>query len=394
MPVAALNDIDVRGKRVLMRVDYNVPTDADGHIADDTRIRASLPTIRHVVEHGGRAILMSHLGRPKGVTETLRLKPVARRLSELLGQEVQAAVDCVGDEVARQVADMRDGDCLMLENVRFYGEETANDEIFARALAASGDIYVNDAFGSAHRAHASTEGVTQFIDVCVAGFLMQKELEFLYTAMAQPRRPFVVILGGAKVSDKIAVTRRFLEKADSVIIGGGMAYTFLKSSGVETGASLLDTDQLDFAAEVLESADAGYTQLLLPTDHIVAEQLEADASTETVGEIPPGWIGLDIGPETRMRFAVTIAAAGTILWNGPMGVFELPAFAEGTAQVAHAVADATDTGAMSILGGGDTVAAVNKFGLKDRISHVSTGGGASLELLEDKTLPGVAALDK
>ncbi len=394
MPVAALNDIDVRGKRVLMRVDYNVPTDADGHIADDTRIRASLPTIRHVVEHGGRAILMSHLGRPKGVTETLRLKPVARRLSELLGQEVQAAVDCVGDEVARQVADMRDGDCLMLENVRFYGEETANDEIFARALAASGDIYVNDAFGSAHRAHASTEGVTQFIDVCVAGFLMQKELEYLYTAMAQPRRPFVVILGGAKVSDKIAVTRRFLEKADSVIIGGGMAYTFLKSSGVETGASLLDTDQLDFAAEVLESADAGYTQLLLPTDHIVAEQLEADASTETVGEIPPGWIGLDIGPETRMRFAVTIAAAGTILWNGPMGVFELPAFAEGTAQVAHAVADATDTGAMSILGGGDTVAAVNKFGLKDRISHVSTGGGASLELLEDKTLPGVAALDK
>ncbi|SVB01963.1 uncharacterized protein METZ01_LOCUS154817, partial [marine metagenome] len=297
-----------------MRVDYNVPTDADGHIADDTRIRASLPTIRHVVEHGGRAILMSHLGRPKGVTETLRLKPVARRLSELLGQEVQAAVDCVGDEVARQVADMRDGDCLMLENVRFYGEETANDEIFARALAASGDIYVNDAFGSAHRAHASTEGVTQFIDVCVAGFLMQKELEYLYTAMAQPRRPFVVILGGAKVSDKIAVTRRFLEKADSVIIGGGMAYTFLKSSGVETGASLLDTDQLDFAAEVLESADAGYTQLLLPTDHIVAEQLEADASTETVGEIPPGWIGLDIGPETRMRFAVTIAAAGTILW--------------------------------------------------------------------------------
>ncbi len=394
MPVAALNDIDVRGKRVLMRVDYNVPTDADGHIADDTRIRASLPTIRHVVEHGGRAILMSHLGRPKGVTETLRLKPVARRLSELLGQEVQAAVDCVGDEVARQVADMRDGDCLMLENVRFYGEETANDEIFARALAASGDIYVNDAFGSAHRAHASTEGVTQFIDVCVAGFLMQKELEYLYTAMAQPRRPFVVILGGAKVSDKIAVTRRFLEKADSVIIGGGMAYTFLKSSGVETGASLLDTDQLDFAAEVLESADAGYTQLLLPTDHIVAEQLEADASTETVGEIPPGWIGLDIGPETRMRFAVTIAAAGTILWNGPMGVFELPAFAEGTAQVAHAVADATDAGAMSILGGGDTVAAVNKFGLKDRISHVSTGGGASLELLEDKTLPGVAALDK
>lgn len=394
MPVAALNDIDVRGKRVLMRVDYNVPTDADGHIADDTRIRASLPTIRYVVEHGGRAILMSHLGRPKGVTETLRLKPVARRLSELLGQEVQAAVDCVGDEVARQVADMRDGDCLMLENVRFYGEETANDEIFARALAASGDIYVNDAFGSAHRAHASTEGVTQFIDVCVAGFLMQKELEYLYTAMAQPRRPFVVILGGAKVSDKIAVTRRFLEKADSVIIGGGMAYTFLKSSGVETGASLLDTDQLDFAAEVLESADAGYTQLLLPTDHIVAEQLEADASTETVGEIPPGWIGLDIGPETRMRFAVTIAAAGTILWNGPMGVFELPAFAEGTAQVAHAVADATDAGAMSILGGGDTVAAVNKFGLKDRISHVSTGGGASLELLEDKTLPGVAALDK
>ena len=394
MPVAALNDIDVRGKRVLMRVDYNVPTDADGHIADDTRIRASLPTIRHVVEHGGRAILMSHLGRPKGVTETLRLEPVARRLSELLGQEVQAAADCIGDEVGRQVAGLRDGDCLMLENVRFYGEETANDEIFARALAASGDIYVNDAFGSAHRAHASTEGVTQFIDVCVAGFLMQRELEYLSTAIVQPQRPFVVILGGAKVSDKIAVTRRFLELADSVIIGGGMAYTFLKSSGAETGASLLDTDQLDFAAEILESAEAGDTQLLLPTDHIVAERLEADASTATVGEIPPGWIGLDIGPETRMRFAVTIAVAGTILWNGPMGVFELPAFAEGTAQVAHAVADATDTGAVSILGGGDTVAAVNTLGLKDRVSHVSTGGGASLELLEKKTLPGVAALDK
>ena len=394
MPVVALNDIDLRGKRVLMRVDYNVPTDAHGNIADDTRIRASLPTIRHVVEHGGRAILMSHLGRPEGVTETLRLAPVARRLSELLGQEVQAAPDCIGDEVTHQVAGLRNGDCLILENVRFHGEETANDEKFARALAALGDIYVNDAFGSAHRAHASTQGVTQFIDVCAAGFLMQKELEYLSKAIAQPRRPFVVILGGAKVSDKIAVTRRFLELADSIIIGGGMAYTFLKSSGVETGASLLDTDRLDFAGEIIETAEAGNTQLLLPTDHIVAERLEADASTETVVEIPPGWIGLDIGPNTRMRFAVTIAAAGTILWNGPMGVFELPAFAEGTAQVAHAVADATDTGAVSILGGGDTIAAVNTLGLKDRISHISTGGGASLELLEDKILPGVAALEK
>jgi len=394
MSTLTISDIDIHGRRVLMRVDYNVPLDDHGNITDDTRIRASLPTLRHVLDNGGRAILMSHLGRPKGVTEDLRLRPVAQRLSELLGREVQAASECIGEAVARQVDALQDGECLLLENVRFHKEETKNDEAFARALASFGDVYVNDAFGTAHRAHASTEGVTHFIEVSAAGFLMQRELEYLSGAVSDPKHPFVVILGGAKVSDKIAVTRRSLEIADALIIGGGMAYTFLKSSGAEIGNSLVDETNLDFAAEMLESAKTGEKQLMLPCDHVIAERLEADAATQTVNEIPAGWLGLDIGPETQSYFAATIATAGTILWNGPMGVFEIPAFAEGTTHIGHAIADATDRGAVSIIGGGDTAAAVNALGLEGRMSHVSTGGGASLELLEGQELPGVAALTK
>ena len=342
MSTRTISDVDVRGKRVLMRVDYNVPLDDHGNITDDTRIRASLPTLRHVLDNGGRAILMSHLGRPKGITEALRLRPVAQRLSELLGQEVQSASECIGEAVARQVDALQDGECLLLENVRFHAEETKNDEAFARALASFGDLYVNDAFGTAHRAHASTEGVTHFIKISVAGFLMQRELEYLAGAVSDPKRPFVVILGGAKVSDKIAVTRRSLEIADALIIGGGMAYTFLKSGGAEIGNSLVDETNLDFAAEMLECAKATGKQLMLPLDHVIAERLETDAPTQIVNEVPAGWLGLDIGPETRSYFAATVATAGTILWNGPMGVFEIPAFADGTTHIGHAIADATD----------------------------------------------------
>lgn len=392
MQTLTLNDIDVRGKRVLMRVDYNVPLDNHGVIADDTRIQASLPTVRHVLEGGGRLVLMSHLGRPAGVTESLRLKPVAARLAILLERKVETVPECIGDEVRRKVQTMDDGDCLMLENVRFHEEETENDPDFARALAESGEIFVNDAFGTAHRAHASTEGVTHHMEVNVAGLLMERELTYLSRAIENPVRPLVVILGGSKVSDKIGVTRRALAIADSVIIGGGMAYTFLKSQGVPIGGSLVDQDSLDFVREVLNSGRSDDGDLLLPSDHVIAEQLAAGVSTEITSEIPAGWLGLDIGPESRMRFTMAIAMAGTVLWNGPMGVFEIPEFAHGTRQVAAAIADATDAGTVSIIGGGDTAAAVNIFGVEDRMSHVSTGGGASLELLEGAVLPGVAAL--
>lgn len=392
MPKLTVADIDVHGQRVLIRVDYNVPFDAQGFITDDTRIRASLPTVKHVLRQGGRAILMSHLGRPKGVTEGLRMQPVARRLSDLLGRRVLAASDCVGAEVVQQVNQMRDGECLLLENLRFHDEETANDEWFARGLAALGDVYVNDAFGTAHRAHASTEGVTRFIPLCVAGFLMQRELKYLSGAVVSPRRPFVVLLGGAKIADKIDVTRRLLDIADALLIGGGMAYTFLKSAGQTVGDSLIDASHLDFAAQMLTLAQARGKPLLLPTDHVIADRPAPDAQTRLADHIPPGWRGLDIGPETRSRFADVIKTSGTVLWNGPMGVFEMAPFAAGTAHIARAVAEATGHGTITIIGGGDTAAAVNALGLADRMSHVSTGGGASLELLEGRVLPGVAAL--
>ena len=392
MSTLSITDIDLHGKRVLMRVDYNVPINDQDGITDDTRIRASLPTLKHIFDHGGRAILMSHLGRPKGITESLRLKPVAERLSKLLGQKVQYATDTIGPEVVEPVNALKNGECLLLENIRFYPEETENDEAFARALAGLGEIYVNDAFGTAHRAHASTEGVAHYMSTCAAGLLMQKELDYLATHVNHPKRPFVVILGGAKVSDKIAVTQRLLDIADTVIIGGGMAYTFLKSQGEDIGNSLLDEPHLNFAAEMINLAKSAGKNLLLPTDHIIAEAFDKEPTVQVVSHVLEGWMGLDIGPETRNQFVRAIQQAGTILWNGPMGVSEITAFSRGTAEVGQAIAQATDHGAISIVGGGDTAAAVNKLGLETRMSHISTGGGASLELLEGRDLPGVRAL--
>ena len=393
MTIRSLTDLELRGRRVLVRVDYNVPLDPAGRITDDTRIRASLSTVRHILDHGGRAILMSHLGRPKAVTEELRLKPVADRLSILLGRPVGYVRETVGPVAERAAEALKDGECLLLENVRFNDGETRNDAGFAQGLAALGDVYVNDAFGTAHRAHASTEGVARLLPERAAGLLMQKELDYLSGAIENPRGKLVVVLGGAKVSDKIGATRRFIEIADALIIGGGMAYTFLASRGEAIGKSLLEEDRLDFAAKILERATVLGKSLLLPTDHVVAESLDPDGEARQVDRIPDGSMGLDIGPESRRQFAEVVRGTGTVLWNGPLGVFEIEAFAGGTREVAHAIAEATDCGAVSIIGGGDTAAAVNALGLADRMSHVSTGGGASLELLEGKALPGVSVLE-
>lgn len=394
MSIRSLTDLQLRGRRLLVRVDYNVPLDEAGNITDDTRIRASLPTLRHILDHGGRAILMTHLGRPKGVTENLRVRPVADRLSELLGQSVGYVRETVGPVAERAAAGLANGECLLLENVRFNEGETRNDPDFSRELAALGEIYVNDAFGTAHRAHASTEGVARLLPERAAGLLMQKELDYLSGAIENPKGRLVVILGGAKVSDKIGATRRFIEIADALIIGGGMAYTFLASRGEAIGRSLLEEDRLDFASEILDrSADLGKT-ILLPVDHVVADSIDASATALHVDRIPDGSMGLDIGPATRRQFVETIGEAGTILWNGPMGVFEIEAFAGGTREVAQSIAKATGRGVVSIIGGGDTAAAVNVLGLAGRMSHVSTGGGASLELLEGKVLPGVCVLEQ
>ena len=378
MNVRSLTDLELRDRRVLVRVDYNVPLDEAGRITDDTRIQASLSTLRHILDHGGRAILMTHLGRPKGVTEHLRVRPVADRLSELLDQPVGYVWETVGPVAERAAADLENGECLLLENVRFNSGETRNDPEFARKLAALGEVYVNDAFGTAHRAHASTEGVARLLPDRAAGFLMQKELDYLSGSIENPKGKLAVILGGAKVSDKIEATRRFIEISDALIIGGGMAYTFLASRGEAIGRSLLEVDRLDFAARDPRSADE--KSILLPVDHVVADSIDSGATALHVDQIPDGLLGLDIGPETRREFAEIIGEAGTILWNGPMGVFEIEAFAGGTGEVAHAIAEATARGAVSIIGGGDTAAAVNSLGLADRMSHVSTGGGAS-ELL-------------
>ena len=374
-------------------MDYNVPLDQAGNITDDTRIRASLPTLRHILDQGGRAILMTHLGRPKGVTEHLRVRPVAERLSELLGQPVGYVRETVGPIAERAAADLEDGECVLLENVRFNGGEIRNDPDFARELAALGDAYVNDAFGTAHRAHASTEGVARLLPERAAGFLMQKELDYLSGAIENPKGKMVVVLGGAKVSDKIGATRRFIEIADALIIGGGMAYTFLAIRSESIGKSLLEDDRLDFASEILERATDLGKPVLLPVDHVVADSVDSSVTALHIDQIPAGSMGLDIGPEARRQFAEVIGEAGTILWNGPMGVFEIEVFAGGTREVAHAIAEATGRGAVSIIGGGDTAAAVNALGLAGRMSHVSTGGGASLELLEGKVLPGVSVLE-
>ena len=390
-----IEDIPLKGKRVLVRVDFNVPLDEKQHITDDTRIRESLPTIKKILTDSGRAILMSHLGRPKGKPKPeFSLKPVADRLAALLGKPVMFAGDCVGAEAESASSALRDGECLLLENLRFHKEEEANDAEFARKLAGLGELYVNDAFGTAHRAHASTEGVTKHLKVCAAGYLMQKELEYLGRAVGTPVRPYVAILGGAKISGKIDVIRNLMTQVDALLIGGGMMFTFYKAQGKEIGASLLEADKVELAKLILEEAAAKGVHLLLPVDCIAAERFDNTAQARTVNSdrIPPRWMGMDIGPETVKLFSEEIRKAKTVVWNGPMGVFEMPNFAQGTIMIAKALAEATRQGSTTIVGGGDSAAAITQAGLAKQVSHVSTGGGASLELLEGKILPGVAAL--
>ena len=392
MAKVSIADLALKGKRVLVRVDFNVPLNEKQEVTDDTRIRAALPTIRHALGQGAKVLLISHLGRPKGkVVPSLSLAPVAARLSRLLGKPVAMAPDCMGDAVQAAVAALQPGQVLMLENCRFHAGDEKNDEAMGRALAELCDVFVNDAFGAAHRAHASTVGVTKFVPVSACGFLMAKELEYLGRAVTNPARPFVAVLGGAKVSDKIGVLKNLVSKVDALLVGGGMAYTFLKAQGMEVGASLLEADKLDMARAILHEARAKGITFLLPMDHVVAERAEATAATQLADStaIPPGWMGLDIGPKAREAFAKLIRGAKTVLWNGPMGVFELAPFREGTFAVARAIAA---SGATSIVGGGDSVAAATQAGVADKITHISTGGGASLEFLEGIELPGVAAL--
>lgn len=387
-----IEDIDVEGKKVLVRVDFNVPLDEKGNITDDTRIRAALPTINYLIERGAIVILVSHLGRPKGkVQERLRMDPIAQRLAELLDKEVIKTDDCIGDEPKQAIEDMREGDVLLLENVRFYPGEEANDPEFSKQLAELADVYVNDAFGTAHRAHASTVGVAEFLPA-VSGFLMKKELEYLGKALENPERPFVSILGGAKVSDKIGVIKNLLTKVNYLLIGGGMAFTFLKAKGLEIGRSLLEEDKLSLAGELIKEAEDKGVKLLLPVDVVVAPELKPDAPYKRVKveEIPPDWMGVDIGKETVEEFSNIIKQAKTVVWNGPMGVFEMEPFAAGTKGIASALAE---SGAVTIIGGGDSAAAVEQLGYADKMTHISTGGGASLEFLEGRELPGVKALN-
>lgn len=387
-----IDDINPQGKRVLVRVDFNVPLDDSRNVTDDTRIRAALPTIKTLIEKGARVILMSHLGRPKGqVKEEFRLKPAGDKLAERLGKPVKSLTGCVGDSVKAEIEAMSDGDVVLLENLRFHAEEEGNDEGFCKQLAELGDLYVNDAFGTAHRAHASTEGVTRFFDTNVAGYLMKKEIDYLVSALESPARPFIAILGGLKISGKIDVIQNLLDKVDGILIGGAMAYTLLKVKGVDVGDSIVETEKLDVAESVIKAVEEKGVKFLLPRDHKAAAEVSDGVEPQTINEeaIPAGLKGIDIGPATVEAYKKEIAAAKTIVWNGPMGVFEIPAFAEGTMQVANAVADSDS---VSIVGGGDSVSAVHKAGVSDKITHISTGGGASLELLEGKVLPGLAAL--
>lgn len=388
-----VKDVDVRSKRVLVRVDYNVPLDANGNVSDDKRITASLPTINYLLEQGARIILCSHLGRPKGeVKNEFSLAPVAKRLKELLPNvNIYFASDCIGEEAQQKAAALKDGEILLLENLRFHKEEEKNDPEFAKKLASLAEIYVSDAFGTVHRAHASTAGVAAYLPA-VAGFLIGKELSIMGGALENPERPFVAILGGAKVADKIGVITNLLNKCDTLLIGGGMAYTFFKAMGYEIGDSLLDAESIDLAKQLMETAKEKGVKLLLPVDTVVAKAFAADAEHMTVAAnaIPAGWQGLDIGEKTRELFAAEIKNAKTVIWNGPMGVFEFPEFAKGTEAVAKACAEC---GGTTIIGGGDSASAVKKLGYADKMTHISTGGGASLEFLEGKVLPGVAALN-
>jgi phosphoglycerate kinase len=390
-----INELDLRGKRVFLRVDFNVPLQ-DGVVTDDTRIRETLPTLRLAMQKGGRLVLASHLGRPKGGPEAkYSLAPVARKLEELLGKPVVFAKDCVGADAEAKSEALSDGDVLLLENVRFHPEEEKNDEAFSKQLAALCDgLFVCDAFGSAHRAHASVVGITRFVRQAAAGLLMERELSYIGKAISNPARPFVAILGGAKVSDKIEVVENLMKMADAMLIGGGMAYTFLKAQGLPIGKSLVEMDKLDLAKRILDGARQKKFTFLLPVDHVIAPEFKADAplSIVDVTATPTDQMGLDIGPSTIAAYSAEIAKAKTIVWNGPMGVFEMPAFAKGTLEVARAVAAATAAGATSIVGGGDSVAAVHQSGVADKISHISTGGGASLEFLGGRKLPGVEAL--
>lgn len=395
---------DLNGKRVLVRADFNVPLDAQGNITDDTRIRAALPTVQALTQAGAKVILTSHLGRPvkkdketgavKVAREGNSLAPVATRLSQLLGQPVAFAPDCIGPEAEAVVNRLENGQVALLENVRFYPEEEDNDPEFARKLASLADLFVNDAFGSAHRAHASTAGVTAYLQPAVAGYLVERELQFLSGAIEDPRRPLAAIIGGSKVSTKIGVIERLLEKVDKLLLGGGMIFTFYQAQGIQTGKSLVETDKLDLARSLMEKAKERGVELLLPVDVVVADRFDKDAQAQTVSihAIPEDWMGLDIGPESVKAFQSALQGCQTVVWNGPMGVFEFDRFALGTEAIARTLADLTQAGATTIIGGGDSVAAVEKVGLADKMTHISTGGGASLELLEGKVLPGIAAL--
>lgn len=395
MSKLTIDDLNLSNKKVLVRVDFNVPLNENLQVTDNTRIKAALPTIQKIINSNASAILMSHLGRPKGkVIDSMKMAPVAKELSRLLGKEVKYVHDCIGDEVKKAVQNLKPGDVMLLENLRFHEAETKNDPEFSKALAQLGDVYVNDAFGTAHRAHASTEGITKYFNQCAAGYLIEKELAYLGKAIEDPERPFIAILGGAKISGKIDIIENLLDKVDSLLIGGGMSYTFLKSQNIEIGNSLLEEDKIQLAQNVLKEAEGKKVKFNLPQDHVIAKEITETAETKTTADnaIPAGWAGVDIGPKTLQEYRKILQSARTVIWNGPMGVFEIDKFSNGTVNIAKMLAEITEKGTISIIGGGDSVAALAKANVYDKVTHVSTGGGASLEFLGGIKLPGIEAL--